>query len=203
MICKQCHAENLEGAEKCAKCGAPLSAAPVPPTRVEDEFELQPEAHKAPERQTLQGPATIDLDKLGEEEDDKEKPDAAGKKPKKEIPERPKDYKRESQILMAVMGALMILPVAFCFGDYCGHGFPNVVGLIFGGLALLESMKVDEFHKAGDYEGAEKAAQDARNYIKIGVIAAIAALVIVVGIQIAMLVLQKMSNVVSPRTNIE
>ena len=199
MICKQCHAENPEGAEKCAKCGSPLSAEAA---RSEDEFELQPEAHKAPERQTLQGPATIDLDKLGEEEDDKDESETPGKKPKKKIPERPKDYKRESQILMAVMAALMILPVAFCFGDYCGHGFPNIVGLIFGGLALLEAMKVDELYTAGDYEGADKAAHDAHKYIKIGVIAAIVSLVIVVGIQVAMLVLKKMSNVISPNTTV-
>ena len=206
MTCTQCHAENVRGAQKCAECGAPL-AAYAPQVSSDDEFELQPVEAKPVREQNIQGPPRIDLDNLDAEEEAKKGTLATGeKKPKKAIPERPEDYKQQSKMVMIVLAASLLLPLSFnLFGqvDYCGHGLPNIIGMIFGGLAMLESMKVDEFYKAADYEGALKASLDAKRWIKIAWIAAIVAFVFVISIQVVWLVMHALTNVVAPKMDVQ
>ncbi|MEI6236023.1 MAG: CD225/dispanin family protein [Planctomycetota bacterium] len=202
MKCPICNAENTPGTDACSFCGTALK--PAAAAHADDDFELQPVVEKPNARENQQGPPRIDLDAEAVGHD---VPPKKGEKKKsdKPAPERPKDYKKEAKILMASMGALLLVPIFFCLfsiPDFCGRGFPNILGLIAGALAMLESLKVDEFYKAGDYEGAEKASVDAQRWIKIGVIAALVSLVLLGVIQVIWYVVSKMQTVVAPKTDI-
>ena len=208
MNCPKCHAENKPNAKFCTECGIALNAPAAvelhdvdefamektPPPRVVEELDLAPELPKAPARAVPQGPPRVDLDAEPELDGEKTKD---GKKVKKPLPERPRDYNRESKGMLIAGGVAF---VALCFiGGYVG--LAGLIAAVFGALAMLESLKVDEFYKAGDYEGAETASLSARRYLKIGIIAAVVALFVTVAIAVVMFVFAKISNVVAPKTD--
>ena len=167
----------------------------TPPPRVVEEFELAPEGPKTPARAVPQGPGRVDLDAEPDAPGEKTKD---GKKIKKALPERPRDYNKESKVMLGAGGVAF---VGLCFvGGYIG--LAGLIAAVFGSLALLESLKVDEYYKAGDYEGAETASLSARRYIKIGIVAAVVALILTVAISIVLFVFAKISNVVAPKTDL-
>lgn len=201
MKCHKCQEENPASAKFCLSCGASLAAAPAPAApAIDEEFELQPEAPKRPDEQMPPGLAPrLDLD--AEPEDGKFKTTGPAKeekekKPKKPAPDKPKDYKKESQIMIGVSAGVLLVSFMLCLHAWLG--FPCMVGIVFGFLAWLEATKVDEFYKQEDYPSADKAAADARKWIKIGIIAVIATFVLSSIVQLGLIVL-KLMGIFTPK----
>ena len=203
MYCRSCLASNPEGAQKCIQCGAPLIDAIPPPAAspslemdrspaaprgqasqdpgptlpqspppAANDFAIQPEQERKPDMGPPPGPPKEPSEKK-EKEDDEPKP------------EMPKDYVTESIIFLVVLAAETMGSVCFC---WCGC--MNVISFVFGILALLEAQKVKQLYGEDDYEAAQKAANEAKKWLKFGVVLLIASL-LVQGIYTIIMILLK------------
>lgn len=212
MYCRSCLASNPEGAQKCIQCGAPLVDA-IPPPAASPSLEMDSGPAAPSPRDPLDPgptmpqspppPGADDFAIAPEEEkkadmgppparpQDEEPAEKKKKKKKKEgdepAPDMPKNYVNECIIFLAVMAGATAVSICFC---WCGC--MNVISFVFGVLALLEGQKVKQLYLEENYEAALKASNDAKKWLKIGVIVLVVSLAMQAVYMVVMIALKGM-----------